>query len=90
MLKKTQKDPKKKSTHRLIHQLSTGGVHLPVPRNDDAEGARKVLPKALAALERRKHPVVVSKAAILEYQKPRTGEAEVEVDGGNGWWKWSS
>ncbi|CAJ1366911.1 unnamed protein product [Effrenium voratum] len=34
----------------------------------DAEGARKVLPKSLAALPRQKHPVVVSKAAILEYQ----------------------
>lgn len=37
-------------------------------QNADAEGARKVLPKSLAALPRRKHPVVVSKAAILEYQ----------------------
>lgn len=41
-----------------------------LPRNDDAEGARKVLTKSLAALPRLKHPVVVSKAAILEYQTP--------------------
>ncbi|CAE7317980.1 rrp5 [Symbiodinium sp. CCMP2592] len=34
----------------------------------DSEGARKVLPKSLAALEKRKHPLVVSKAALLEYQ----------------------
>ncbi|CAE7683112.1 rrp5, partial [Symbiodinium sp. CCMP2456] len=34
----------------------------------DAEGARKVLPKSLAALEKRKHPLVVSKTALLEYQ----------------------
>ena len=40
----------------------------PGPRTGDAEGARKVLPKSLAALPRQKHPVVVSKAAILEYQ----------------------
>eukprot|EP00439_Symbiodinium_sp_Y106_P075322 s1547_g14.t3 len=38
------------------------------PRQGDAEGARKVLPKSLAALEKRKHPLVVSKAALLEYQ----------------------
>ena len=41
-------------------------------RNADAEGARKVLPKSLAALPRRKHPVMVSKAAILEYQMLET------------------
>eukprot|EP00928_Gymnodinium_smaydae_P032700 TRINITY_DN23613_c0_g1_i2.p1 TRINITY_DN23613_c0_g1~~TRINITY_DN23613_c0_g1_i2.p1 ORF type:complete len:1812 (-),score=336.46 TRINITY_DN23613_c0_g1_i2:299-5206(-) len=35
----------------------------------DLEGGRKTLPKCLAALPRRKHPVVVSKAALLEYHK---------------------
>jgi len=39
----------------------------------DLEGGRKTLPKCLAALPRRKHPVVVSKAALLEY---RLGAAE--------------
>ncbi|CAE8598948.1 unnamed protein product, partial [Polarella glacialis] len=39
----------------------------------DMEGGRKTLPKCLAALPRRKHPVVVSKAALLEYQE---GSAE--------------
>lgn len=35
----------------------------------DLEGARKTLPKALAALPRRKHPLTVSKAGLLEYQQ---------------------
>jgi len=34
----------------------------------DKEGSRKLLPKSLAALPRRKHPLVVSKAALLEYE----------------------
>jgi len=34
----------------------------------DLDTGRKALPKCLAALPRRKHPVVVSKAALLEYQ----------------------
>lgn len=34
----------------------------------DLEGARKKLPNCLAAVPRRKHPMVVSKAALLEYQ----------------------
>merc|ERR1712039_541184 len=34
----------------------------------DLDGARKVLPKCLAVLPRRKHPVLVSKVALLEYQ----------------------
>merc|ERR1719188_1682269 len=33
----------------------------------DLEGGRKTLPKCLAALPRAKHPMVVSKAATLEY-----------------------
>merc|ERR1740121_3464520 len=33
----------------------------------DLEGARKILPKALAAVPKAKHPMIVSKAAILEY-----------------------
>jgi len=33
----------------------------------DLEGGRKTLPKCLAALPRAKHPLVVSKTAILEY-----------------------
>ena len=37
-------------------------------RQGDAEGARKVFPKSLAALEKRKHPLLVSKTALLEYQ----------------------
>jgi len=37
-------------------------------RNADLDAGRKVLPKCLAALPRRKHPIVVSKAALLEYQ----------------------
>jgi rRNA biogenesis protein RRP5 len=37
-------------------------------RNKDLEAGRKSLPKGLAALPRRKHPIVVSKAALLEYQ----------------------
>jgi rRNA biogenesis protein RRP5 len=40
---------------------------------NDLEGGRKTLPKCLAALPRRKHPLVVSKAALLEYQQ---GSAE--------------
>eukprot|EP00438_Fugacium_kawagutii_P023447 Skav236819 [mRNA] locus=scaffold2823:69762:87097:- [translate_table: standard] len=52
-------------------------------QNDDAEGARKVLVKALAALERRKHPVVVSKAAILEYQTLGAAKGK-----GGSWWLW--
>lgn len=39
----------------------------------DLEGARKTLPRMLAALPRRKHPLVVSKAALFEYQQ---GSAE--------------
>jgi len=38
-------------------------------RQGDLEGGRKTLPKALAALPRLKHPLVVSKAAILEYNE---------------------
>mmetsp|Transcript_19809 Transcript_19809/g.53028 ORF Transcript_19809/g.53028 Transcript_19809/m.53028 type:complete len:1878 (-) Transcript_19809:167-5800(-) len=37
-------------------------------RVNDLDGGRKILPKCLAALPRRKHPVVVSKAGMLEYQ----------------------
>ncbi|CAK0857591.1 unnamed protein product, partial [Prorocentrum cordatum] len=36
---------------------------------NDLEGARKMLPKALAALPRKKHPLTVSKAGMLEYQQ---------------------
>jgi rRNA biogenesis protein RRP5 len=39
----------------------------------DLDEARKTLPKALTQLPRRKHPVVVSKTALLEY---RQGSAE--------------
>eukprot|EP00927_Polykrikos_kofoidii_P076561 TRINITY_DN73631_c0_g1_i1.p1 TRINITY_DN73631_c0_g1~~TRINITY_DN73631_c0_g1_i1.p1 ORF type:complete len:2015 (+),score=482.72 TRINITY_DN73631_c0_g1_i1:72-6116(+) len=34
----------------------------------ELEGARKTLPRCLAAVPRRKHPVVVTKAALLEYK----------------------
>merc|ERR1711920_1154297 len=46
----------------------------------DLEGGRKTLPKCLAALPRRKHPVVVSKAALLEYQHgvPERGRSVFE------------
>lgn len=54
----------------MCHSAFTGVEVAKLPRNDDAEGARKVLTKSLAALPRLKHPVVVSKAAILEYQTP--------------------
>lgn len=37
-------------------------------RHGDLEAGRKALPKCLAVLPRRKHPLVVSKAALLEYQ----------------------
>jgi rRNA biogenesis protein RRP5 len=36
-------------------------------RQGDLEGGRKTLPRCLSALPRKKHPVVVSKAALLEY-----------------------
>jgi len=36
-------------------------------QQEDMEGARKTLPRALAALPKRKHPLVVSKTALLEY-----------------------
>jgi len=36
-------------------------------RQEDLEGGRKTLPRCLTAIPRRKHPVVVSKAALLEY-----------------------
>merc|ERR1740121_3414920 len=39
----------------------------------DVEGGRKTLPRCLAAVPRKKHPVIVSKAALLEYQH---GQAE--------------
>jgi len=38
-------------------------------READLEGARKTLPKCLTAIPKHKHPEVVSKVAMLEYQK---------------------
>jgi rRNA biogenesis protein RRP5 len=37
-------------------------------RSGELDAGRKALPKCLAALPRRKHAIVVSKAALLEYQ----------------------
>jgi len=49
-------------------------------RQEDLEGGRKTLPRCLAALPRRKHPVVVSKAALLEYHhgSPERGRSIFE------------
>jgi len=49
-------------------------------QQEDFEGARKMLPKSLAALPRVKHPLVVSKAALLEYQhgSPERGRSIFE------------
>lgn len=46
----------------------------------DLEAGRKLLPKCLACLPRRKHPFVVSKAALLEYQSgsPERGRSVFE------------
>eukprot|EP00930_Biecheleria_cincta_P038144 TRINITY_DN26206_c0_g1_i1.p1 TRINITY_DN26206_c0_g1~~TRINITY_DN26206_c0_g1_i1.p1 ORF type:complete len:1998 (+),score=467.03 TRINITY_DN26206_c0_g1_i1:33-5996(+) len=49
-------------------------------QQQDTEGSHKLLPKSLAALPKRKHPVVVTKAALLEYQfgSPERGRSIFE------------